>query len=114
MAYTWGTTNLKITPGTYSPIHASNGLVEIEILPDASGNPATVIQQAGRGRKRVSFDGFTSTYTAYKALHDDYIALTQRTYADGNDSLAMIISELSPAKMIINGKWEYSMTLMEV
>jgi len=112
--YTWGTTNLKITPGTYSPCHATNGLIEIEILPNGTVNPASIIQQTGRGRMRVNFEGFTTSYANYKTLRDDYIALTQRIFADGNDSLTMIISELSPATMIVNGKWEYSITLVEV
>jgi len=114
MPYLWGSTVLKITPGTYKPPHSENGLVVIEILPDGTTNPASVIQQAGRSRAVANFDGFTRSYADYKALHDDYIALTERTFADGNESLTMIISELSPATMVINGKWEYSITLMEV
>jgi hypothetical protein len=114
MPYTWGSTNLKIVPKTYSPPHSSNGLTEIPILPDGTTNPASVIQQAGRGRKIVYFEGFTTSYADYAELHDDFVALTQRTFDDGNESLTMIISDLSPATMITAGKYEYSMTLMEV
>lgn len=114
MSFTWGTTTLNVTPNTYNPPHCSNGLVEINILPDGTTNPATVLQQAGRGRKRVSFKGFTRTWEDYEALHDDYIALTQRTFSDGNESLTMIINELSPATLIFGNKWEYTITLLEV
>ena len=112
--FTWGATNLKVTPGTYNPPHCSNGLVEINILPDGTANPATVLQQGGRGRMTVSFEGFTRTWSDYESLRDDYIALTERTFADGNESLTMIISELSPATLIFGDKWEYTITLMEV
>lgn len=114
MFCTWGNTTLKVKPGTYSPLHCTNGLVEIEILSDTSGDPATVLQQAGRGRKRASFEGFTFAYADYEDLHDDYLALTERTFTGPEGSLTMIISELSPATMVVNGKWEYSVTLMEV
>jgi hypothetical protein len=114
MPYTWGSTNLKIVPQTYSPPHSSNGLTEIIILPDGSGNPSTVLQQAGRGRKTVSFQGFTTTRAAYMALRDDYVTLTERIFSDGTESLNMIISDLSPATMITEGKYDYSITLMEV
>jgi hypothetical protein len=114
MAYRWGSTVLKIVPFTYCPPHADNGLSEITILPDGTTNPSTVIQQAGRGRKRVSFDGFTTSYSDYIALYNDYIALTERTYTDENDTITMIIETLSPAKMITDSKYEYSISLMEV
>ena len=113
MSYTWGSTALKIVPETYSPAHAENGLVKMDILPDGTTNPASILQQSGRGRYEVSFDGFTTSYADYKTLHADAIALTQRTWADGTDSITMIISYLSPAVMIMPGKWEYSITLME-
>lgn len=114
MSFTWGSTTLKVVPDTYNPPHCENGLVEIEILPDGTTNPATVLQQAGRGRYRVSFNGFTTTYNDYKSLRDDYIALTEKTFSDGNESLTMIISELSPATLIFGDKWEYTITLLEV
>ena len=85
----------------------------MDILPDGTTNPASILQQSGRGRYEVSFDGFTTSYADYKTLHADAIALTQRTWADGTDSITMIISYLSPAVMIMPGKWEYSITLME-
>lgn len=112
--FTWGITTLKVVPGTYNPPHCENGLTEINILPDASGNLASVMQQAGRGRYRASFDGFTSSYAAYKALLNDSIAQTERVFVDGNETLTMTIESLSPATMVIDGKWEYSITLMEV
>jgi hypothetical protein len=114
MAITWGATTLKVVPNTYSPITASNGLVEIALLPDGTTNPASIIQQGGRGRKTVSMSAFTTTYSAYTALRDDYLALTTRTFADGNDSLTMIISELSPATKTSNAnKWDFTITFME-
>ena len=112
--FTWGSTNLNVVPNAYNPPHTSNGLVEINILPDGTTNPASVIQQAGRGRMRANFEGFTRSYSDYKSLRDDYIALTQRTFADGNESLTMIINELSPATLIFSDKWEYTITLLEV
>lgn len=113
MAYTFGSYTLKIKPETYQPLWAENKLNVIDILPDGTTNPASVLQQGGRGRYQTSFEGFVTSYSDYQNLRTDYLALTARTFTDGTDSLSMIISELSPATMIINGKWEYSITLME-
>lgn len=113
MAYTFGSYALKIVPETYQPYWYENGLNEISILPDGTTNPASILQQAGRGRMKVSFQGFVTAYSDYSNLRADYLALTSRTFTDGTDSITMIISELSPATMIVPGKWEYSITLME-
>jgi len=113
MAYTWGGTTLNIVPFSYKPWHSENGLVEIDILPDGTTNPAVILQQMGRRRKVVSFEGFTTSYSNYTGLFDDYIALTERTFVDPNDSMTMIISNISPATMIIDGKWIYRITFME-
>lgn len=113
MAYSWGSTNLKIVPETYQPYWYENGLTEISILPDGTTTPASVLQQGGRGRKKVSFQGFTTSYSDYSSLRADYLALTSRSFSDGTDTITMIISDLSPATMIVSGKWEYSITLME-
>ena len=113
MAYTWGSTTLKIVPETYQPSFSSNGFIDIPILPDGTTNPASIIQQGGRGRKTVTFEGFTTSRSDYNALRDDYIALTSRSFADGTDTITMIISDLSPATMIISGKYNYTMTLTE-
>ena len=113
MAYTWGSMNLKIVPMTYQPYWYTNGIIVVDILPNGTANPANVIQQAGRGRKIVNFDGFVTSYADYSSLRADYLSLTSRTFSDGTDSMSMVISELSPALMIIPGKWDYSITLME-
>ena len=113
MAYTWGSTDLKIVPQTYKAWHCDNGLVVIDLLPDGTDAPASIIQQGGRSRKLVAFDGFVSTIAAYNSLLDDFIALTERTFSDPAGSMLMIISELTPPTMIIDNKWDYSIVLME-
>ena len=114
MAYTWGSTTLKIVPESYSPAHSTNGITEIQILPSGTAEPSSVIQQAGRGRKRIRFNAFVSSLSEYETLHADYIALTERSFSDGTNSMTAIIEELSPATMITPSKFDFSVTLIEV
>lgn len=113
----WGTTNLNIIKDSYIPPFAKSNLNIINILPGADNTiPASVIQQGGRDRYQVSFDGFIRNYTDYKALQDDHINMTSRTFtgADGF-STSMIISDFKPGRRTLFPlKLEYSITLMEV
>lgn len=113
---TWGSTTLIIADGSYKVPFAENGLKEIEILPAAGeSTPATVLQQAGRGRQRTAFDCFVYTYSDYTSLYNDYIACTQRTFA-GADSVSMtaIIESITQAQIITTGLYKFSMTILEV
>lgn len=110
--YTWGTMDLLVAKGSYNPPIAENEIKEIKILPDTSGNPASVLQQGGRDRKRASFKGY-ATETNYKLLEADYYAATERTFTDidGNVFDAAIES----FNAVKNGEYyEYSITLLEV
>jgi hypothetical protein len=110
--YTWGTMDLLVAKGSYNPPTASNGITEIKILPDASGNAASVLQQGGRDRKRASFKGY-ALETDYKLLETDYYAAAERTFTDiDNNSFTAAIESFNADK---NGEYyEYSITLVEV
>lgn len=115
MAYTWGSKTLKIIAGTYQTPICDAGINVIDILPDTSGSPASVIQQGGRSRMSVSFDAYFTTYSDYTSLRDDFVEGTERIFA-GPDSFSdtMIISSLSAAILEYTGFYRFSITLLEV
>lgn len=114
--YTWGTTRLKVVPESYNPPHAVRKRTVIDLIPGADiSTPASVLQDGGRDRKQSTFSGFTVTLAEYNLLYDDYLASTVRTFTGpSGDTLSGMIWEISPAKRIFSGKYEYSITLMEV
>lgn len=115
MAHTWGSTTLKVTPGTYSPPHANSNLVLIDLIPGTDGAAKPIIQQGGYDRLKAGFDSFVTSYTDYSSLLADYKAATERSYGDGTYSGTMIISYLSEAIEEVPGrKWIYSIQFMEV
>lgn len=110
--YTWGSIDLLVAKGSYNPPSASNGITEIKILPDSSGNAASVLQQGGRERKRASFKGY-ATELNYKSLETDYYATTERTFTDiDNNSFVAAIESFNAVKK--GEYYEYSITLLEV
>lgn len=113
MAYKWGDTNLNIRPETYQAFYCESGLTEIAILPGMSGSGASVLQQAGRTRKRVAFDGFVRTWAGYTSLLNDHVAATVKSFSEPNGSMNMIILSLSEPTMIFDDIWDYSIVLVE-
>jgi hypothetical protein len=98
MAFTWGSTTLKVIVDTYKPPHAQAGLVSIELLPDATDTSVNceVLQQFGRKRKRIYFSGFVTSQANLDSLEADYWAQTERTFAGPNSlSLACTIEAIS-------------------
>lgn len=113
-SYTWGSTALLVAKNSYKPPQAENGLSEIKILPDTSGNPASVVQQGGRARKRASFEGY-ATESGYCALLTDYYAATSRTFTDlDGNALTAVIENISSVRENSPYPYKYSITLMEV
>lgn len=113
---TWGTTQLILLHSTYNPPHVEDaGINEIKILPPSSGTtPSSVIQQGGRGRKKIKFNGYVTSWADYVFLYDDYVAGTQRTFMDPDTiSVIMIISNLSAPVFVSATHIEYSIELME-
>ena len=110
---TWGSTTVKMRVGTYQAPSANAGIVEIPILPDGSDG-ASVIQQAGRSRQVISWEGIADNLAHYTSLYNDYIATTERTFSGPDSvSLSCIISELSPPTYIWGGVYSYRIELME-
>jgi len=113
---TWGSTALKILHGTYRPPHGDAGIIEIPILPDlTAATPASVIQQAGRGRKRASWRGYVSALADYDTLYADYIAATVRTFTGpGGETLSAIIESLSEPEYVQANFIRFDVTIVEV
>jgi hypothetical protein len=113
----WGNTKLNIIKDSYIPPHAEVKYNELALIPGPNNtNPATVIQQGGRGREKVNFNGFVYSWLEYEALETDKINGTARTFegADGYTK-TMIIANLNPTKRTLYPlKIEYSITLLEV
>jgi len=114
--YTWGTTKLKVVPESYTPPHAARKRTVIDLIPGADvSTPASIIQDGGRDRKQATLSGFTTSLAEYNRLYDDYLNSITRTFTGpAGEMLNAMIWELSPAQRIYAGKYEYSMTLMEV
>jgi len=114
--YTWGTTRLKVVPESYNPPHATRKRTIIDLVPGADiSTSASIIQDGGRDRKQATFSGFTTSLAEYNLLYDDYLTSAVRTFiGPAGETLNTMIWELSPAQRIYAGKYEYSMTLMEV
>lgn len=114
--YKWGETNLNVSRYSYKPPYRVPSISEIQLVPGADLSvPGTVIQQGGRSRKRVKFEGYCTSLADYNALQDDWNSCIVRTFIgpDG-ETLSMMIEELKEATRIVSFKYEYSITLMEV
>ena len=111
---TWGSTTVKMRVGTYQAPSANAGIVEIPILDDGTANAMSVLQQAGRSRRVISWEGIADNLAHYTSLYNDYIATTERTFSGPDSvSLSCIISELSPPTYIWGGVYSYRIELME-
>lgn len=113
---TWGSTTIKILRGTYRPPHGEAGINEIKILPNPldTSTPATVLQQSGRSRKRVSWQGYVSNLEDYNNLYDDFVAATQRTFTGfESETLNAIIEGISEPEYIQSNLIRFSITLVE-
>lgn len=112
----WGTTELNIIKDSYMPPYAESKLNVIGILPGLGNTtPANILQQGGRGRYQVSFDGFVRSYSDYQALLTDALNMTERTFYGADDfEMTMIISEIQPkGRTLFPLKIDYSITMME-
>ena len=114
MSYKWGTKVLFVAKGSYTAPEFDSGIKEIQILPDTSGNPASVLQQSGRSRKRASFDVY-GNFTEYELLNDDKIAATVRIFEDlDGRTFSAVIEQLSISQRIGTDYFKYNITLLEV
>ena len=115
----WNSTsdNINILHGTYRPAHADAGIIEINLIPihttsTTPSPPASIIQQTGPRRKRVSWRGWTDS-SGYNALLDDYLTAVESTFSDGTDTFYGLIERLSPPEYVQPGHLQYNITLME-
>ena len=110
----WGSTTVKMRVGTYQAPSADAGIVEIPILHDGTANAMTVLQQSGRSRRTISWEGIADNLAHYTSLYNDYVAAQERTFTGPDSvSLSCIISELSPPTYLWGGVYSYRIALME-
>lgn len=113
----WGSTQLYTIKDTYIPPTVNVQINKIELIPGTDNtDPSNVIQQGGRGRYEVKFDGLVKTYAEYQSLETDYINGTSRTFYGADEfSEDMIISELTLKSRTLHPLMIiYSITLTEV
>lgn len=114
MSYKWGNTVLRVAKYSYNPPQSDNGVKEIPILPDSSGNPASVLQQGGRGRYEVSFTGYAN-FAEYSNLFSDYYDGRTRTFEDADGwSMTAVIKSIKAVREVDPYEYVYAITLMEV
>lgn len=113
---TWGETELNIIQDTYAPPHAGGDINEIKILsdPETPLEPASVLQQAGRERERVSFDAWVGSQAELQALLEDKYKGEIRLFSghDGKDFHAMIY-DLVPDRRVFSHHIEFRITFIE-
>ena len=116
---TWGDADLQIRWGTYYPPHAEAGLVSIRVLPPDTGTDhVEVVQQGGRDRKVITFEGQCWSLPEYDVLLDAYIAGEEKLF-NGPDvtNFPCFIKQLSPPEYVIDyegqGYYRYSIILCE-
>lgn len=98
--FLWGNLPLKVEIGSYTLPLAEVNYNELDILKNPSDlfSPATIIQQNGRKRKKISFSVVSETTTEYQKMLDDMIQGVQNFLQDplGNAIVCIIQSITSP------------------
>lgn len=97
----WGDTKLNIIKDSYIPPHAETVFTDIPLIPTPGdfSEPASIVQQGGRGRYKTQFSGFVKTYAEYQALENDYLGGVVKVF-DGADgfSMDMFIFDIKPTR----------------
>lgn len=90
MASTWGSTALKILVGSLRHNVQPAPLTEVQLLPDPAAltSVSSVVQQQGRGRKRVKAKLYVSAYGDYDTYASDLNAGTSRTLTIDDTGIA--------------------------
>ena len=118
MASTWGSTALKILVGTLKHNIQPAPLTEVQLLPDpaALSDISTVVQQQGRGRKRVKAKLHVSAYGDYDAYVTDLNAGTSRTLTIDNTGISAtyMIESLGEPEFIQANAVFFDITWLEV
>ena len=114
---TWGATTINIEIGSYRPPTAAASVIENQLLAGADLSAvASVIQQGGRLRKRISLRSKCS-WAGYQTLYNDHVAGTARNFTGseaGAAALSCYIESLSPPTLLPgNALVAYGMTLVE-
>ena len=112
----WGATTLNIIQDSNAPPVADGGIVEIPILADPATPdvPASIIQQAGRRRKRKPLDCWVESQAEFAAFETDYYSGQVRTFTDYDSvSYDAVIASINPRRRVFEHYIEFSITFLE-
>lgn len=113
--YLWGAMDLLVAKGSYDPPTGVVQITEIPLIPTVDNvEPSSIIQQGGRLRERINFQGY-ATEADYKSLETDKYSATERTFTDIDGNTFNVIIESLNSRWI-NGPYPYfySITFLEV
>lgn len=115
---TWGAITVPVLWGSYSPQNSDGGITEIKILPDplTPDVAASVLQQGGRARKRVSLETFVSTIAGYEAWRIDHVSATVRTWTGplaSEAAFSAVVEQLSKPDILAATHIRFGVTLVE-
>lgn len=113
---TWGAVTFQCRWGTYRGPRADAGLVDIAILPEPGATtPASVLQDMGRGRRRIRFQGQVSSYANWQTIETKWLARTEAVFTDvdGASRGVYLIEDLSDPECVAPVLWRYNITLVE-
>ena len=108
---------MPVISGSYYPQNSDGGIAEVKILPDPAfpDVAASVLQQGGRARKRVSFETYVSTVAGYEAWRVDHVKAEVRTWTGslGEAAFSAIVERLSEPTVMSMTHLRFRVSLVE-
>lgn len=118
MAFSWGSTELKVVVDSVKITPASGSLTEIPLLPDplALSVISTVIQQQGRKRKKIEARLYITNMSEYNAFVTDMDSGTSRSlsFSIGSVSGTYLIEKVGEPEFIFYDIILFDVTWLEV
>ena len=117
MAYTWGSTELKVLKDGYKPFSSSETVInEIEIIPGSTntGDIVSSLQVGPRRRRKAKLECFTSSLADCRVLEADRDSAVIRTFSDGAETQDCIILSIDISNNSHSKIWFYTLELLEV
>ena len=113
---TWGATTVNILREKYWPPTAEIRLNEIAILPDPASlsTAASILQQGGTKRKRVSWEGYVTALADYNTLEADKVSGESRLFTGpSGETLTGVIEHLEVVGYPQDNNLRYYIVIVE-